>query len=229
MKDQIRVEVGEYGLMRRLVGEGEAALMAFDPPYNTGKRYAERKGVVGGGDRLSEVEYRRMAFDVAKMGIEIAGGRMAVVLSRKVLPIWVTAFQTAGLDVQVVVVLKRAAGVLQRGMVGQWIPVVVTCAPVADVRVKDVWDDVRVPGEGYFFREGRWPGHPAPTSVELMTRIVRGWSREGELVVDPFCGCGATALACLRLGRRFVGVDREQRFVEGIVDRIAMETEQEKT
>ena len=221
MAMNIRLEVGDFSLMRELVVVDGADLMAFDPPYNVGKKYKEDGD---GGDRMMEVEYRRMAFEVCRMGMEVARGRMAIVLSRKVLGVWVTALAMAGMDAQVVVVRKRAVGVLQSGMRCQWVPVVVTCAPVKRM-MSDVWEDIRLPGEGYFFREDRCGGHPAITSVMLMERIVEGWTRVGELVVDPFVGSGATAVACWRLGREFVGVDREQRFVEGIVDRLAWETE----
>ncbi len=112
---KVRLEVGDFSLVRKLVGKGGAALLAFDPPYNLGKNYDG----VGGGDRRPLVEYRKLAFEVCRMGVEVAGGRMALVVSRGVLPIRVTALQMAGLDAQVVVVLKRAQGVRQEGILAQ--------------------------------------------------------------------------------------------------------------
>ena len=41
--------------------------------------------------------------------------------------------------------------------------------------------------------------------LDLMRAIVRDYSRPGDLVCDPFCGSGTTALACMTEGRRFVG------------------------
>lgn len=41
--------------------------------------------------------------------------------------------------------------------------------------------------------------------LALMRALVRDYSRPGDLVCDPFCGSGTTALACMTEGRRFVG------------------------
>ena len=221
MDVKVRLEVGDFSLVRKLVGKGEADLLAFDPPYNLGKRYTLTGG---GGDRLSQGEYELLVNDVIDLGVDVANGRMAIVLSRTLLDLWVAHLWGKELRTQVVVVRKRAQGVQQGGLVAQWVPVVLTGRPVKGVRLADVWEDIRLPGEGYFFREERCMGHPAITSVRLMERIVQGWSNAGGLVVDPFLGSGATAVACWQLGRRFVGVDREQRFVEGVVDRLAWET-----
>lgn len=49
-------------------------------------------------------------------------------------------------------------------------------------------------------------GHPTPKQLDLMSYLVR-FCRPGGLVLDPFMGSGTTALACHRLGRRFVGVE----------------------
>lgn len=57
-------------------------------------------------------------------------------------------------------------------------------------------------------------GHPAPFPVELPRRLIRLHTYEQDLVVDPFCGSGSTLLAASELNRRFVGIDKEQRYVD---------------
>jgi len=50
-------------------------------------------------------------------------------------------------------------------------------------------------------------GYPTQKPEALMERIVRTTSNEGDLVLDPFCGCGTTIAAALKLKRRWIGVD----------------------
>lgn len=50
-------------------------------------------------------------------------------------------------------------------------------------------------------------GHPAPFPLQLAEDAVACFAHDGDLVVDPFVGRGTTALACARMGRRFVGGD----------------------
>lgn len=50
-------------------------------------------------------------------------------------------------------------------------------------------------------------GYPTQKPLKLLDRIVRASSREGALVIDPFCGSGTTLVAAAALGRRFVGSD----------------------
>jgi len=49
--------------------------------------------------------------------------------------------------------------------------------------------------------------HHWQQSLDGFTEIVQRFTEPGDLVVDPFLGSGTTALACLQLGRRFVGCD----------------------
>lgn len=50
-------------------------------------------------------------------------------------------------------------------------------------------------------------GYPTQKPMALLDRIIRTSSAKGDLILDPFCGCGTTVDAANRLGRRWVGVD----------------------
>ncbi len=64
-------------------------------------------------------------------------------------------------------------------------------------------------------------GHPSQKPLALMERIVAAGSRPGDLVVDPFAGSGTTGVAAVRLGRRFLGVERDPAFAALARRRIA--------
>lgn len=51
--------------------------------------------------------------------------------------------------------------------------------------------------------------HPTQKPVDLLRRIIRASSNEGDLIMDPFMGGGTTGVAAVGLGRRFVGIELE--------------------
>ncbi|PSR20030.1 MAG: site-specific DNA-methyltransferase [Sulfobacillus acidophilus] len=53
--------------------------------------------------------------------------------------------------------------------------------------------------------------HPAPFPLEIPERIIRA-SAQTDLVLDPFSGSGTTALAAVRCGKAFIGIDRSARY-----------------
>lgn len=63
-------------------------------------------------------------------------------------------------------------------------------------------------------------GHPAPFPVELAKRVINLYSHVGDVVLDPFMGSGTTAVAALELGRRFVGYEVHQPYVDIATRRI---------
>lgn len=56
--------------------------------------------------------------------------------------------------------------------------------------------------------------HPTQKPVELLKRILLGSTKEGDLVLDPFCGSSTTGVAALLLNRKYVGIDIEEEFLE---------------
>ena len=50
-------------------------------------------------------------------------------------------------------------------------------------------------------------GYPTQKPLELLDRIVRASSKEGDVVLDPFCGCGTSMSAAEKLGRKWIGID----------------------
>ena len=64
-------------------------------------------------------------------------------------------------------------------------------------------------------------GHPAPFPVELPRRLIKLYTYEGEVVLDPFMGSGSTAVAAVETGRRYVGYEVDPAYVELAEKRVA--------
>jgi site-specific DNA-methyltransferase (adenine-specific) len=52
--------------------------------------------------------------------------------------------------------------------------------------------------------------YPPQNPVALLERIVQASSNSGDVVLDPFCGCGTTIDAAEKLGRKWIGIDVTQ-------------------
>ena len=71
------------------------------------------------------------------------------------------------------------------------------------VPLGNVWDDISpIPS-----RASERLGYPTQKPEALLERIIRASSNEGEVVLDPFCGCGTAVAAAHKLGRQWLGID----------------------
>jgi site-specific DNA-methyltransferase (adenine-specific)/modification methylase len=63
--------------------------------------------------------------------------------------------------------------------------------------------------------------HPTQKPEALLERVIVASSRPGEVVLDPFLGSGTTAVVAKRLGRRWIGIEREESYRAAAEQRIA--------
>jgi len=63
-------------------------------------------------------------------------------------------------------------------------------------------------------------GHPTTKPIRLIEDLVYFYSNKGDLVLDQFCGSGTTGVACKNLKRRYILIDKEQRYCGVSKDRI---------
>jgi len=63
--------------------------------------------------------------------------------------------------------------------------------------------------------------HPTQMPVNLAVRCILFSTEKGDTVLDPFSGSGTTGIACIKLGRRFIGIEREIEYITLTLDRWA--------
>ena len=82
--------------------------------------------------------------------------------------------------------------------------------------VQDVWTDIPRIGNTASERIG----YPTQKPLVLLERIIQASSNEGDVVLDPFCGCATACIAAERLGRQWIGIDLSAKAVELVQHRL---------
>jgi len=73
----------------------------------------------------------------------------------------------------------------------------------------DVWTDIH-----RIRHKKRRDEHPCQLPIPLLERLVLMSTDEGDIVFDPFIGTGTSAIAAKKLGRKFIGIDIDPKYVE---------------
>lgn len=74
---------------------------------------------------------------------------------------------------------------------------------VKGVPIQDIWSDI----DPINAQAAERLGYPTQKPLALLERIIQASSNPGDVVLDPFCGCGTTVAAAQKLGRRWIGID----------------------
>ena len=75
-------------------------------------------------------------------------------------------------------------------------------------QMRNLWE-IKPPGKA----EKHFGKHPTQKPLELLKRIGVASTREGDVVVDPFCGSSTTGVACALLNRKYIGIDLEESYL----------------
>ena len=70
--------------------------------------------------------------------------------------------------------------------------------------------------------------HPTQKPTGLFVQIIEKYSGRDDIILDPFMGSGTTALACEKTNRRWIGIEKEEKYCEIIQRRLEAEIRQKK-
>src|SRR4051794_21933056 len=90
-----------------------------------------------------------------------------------------------------------------------------------DVQVRSDWTIPLCTGEERLKGGDGKKLHPTQKPQALLARVLLAASRPDDLVLDPFCGTGTTGAVARKLGRRFIGVERDSAYAAAAEKRIA--------
>ena len=209
MKDYInKILNGDCLEVMKGIPDESVDLVFSDPPYNKKKNYEVYK------DNLPKEDYWQWVKAFLTEYKRISNNRMAIFVGSEL----IKGYWDLMPDAKLIVVRKGAIGTPFKTYYYQYFGLLVTVKP--NEQIYDLWTDIKMPGEGYFFREERF-SNPGLTSLKLTQRVIRYFSKENDLIFDGFMGTGTTAVAALSLGRKYIGCELNLGYIQITKKRIA--------
>jgi site-specific DNA-methyltransferase (adenine-specific) len=222
------------------VPDNSVHMMITSPPYNVGKEYD--------ADYSLEV-YLKLLTDVftETYRVLVNGGRVAINVAnvgrKPYLPLncYISRImQGIGFQMRGEIIWNKSASAGTSTAWGSW-------QSASNPTLRDVHEYIQVYSKGDYARKpvGKstitkeefleytksiWSfpaasakriGHPAPFPCELPLRLIKLYTYEGDIVLDPFMGSGQTAIAAKSVGRRYIGYDLSQEYTDLANKRIA--------
>ena len=110
---------------------------------------------------------------------------------------------------------RKQQGVLHRFKDGDKYLVSESSIDEQGVRENDVWHIPFIPPSSK-----ERTGYPTQKPIALLERIIKASSNEGDMILDPFCGCATTCVAAEKLNRKWAGIDVSQTAYELVKRRL---------
>lgn len=221
------------------IPDSSVSLMVTSPPYNVGKDYDED---------LSLSEYlnfiKRVLLETYR--VLLPGGRAAINvanLGRKpYIPLnaYISAIaESIGFLMRGEIIWIKGKGASGSCAWGSWMS-------ASNPTLRDLHEYILIFSKGRFDRpekgrstiskdefiaattsvwhippeSARRVGHPAPFPVALVERLIRLYTFEGDIVLDPFMGSGTSAVAAKKTGRHFIGYEISEEYVNIALHRV---------
>lgn len=122
----------------------------------------------------------------------------------------------SGFPVRQIIIWKRNGGINFNA--GYFLPTYEVIYLIAKSRFK-LARKANAVGDVWEFGHERNNDHPAPFPVELASRCIT--STDGRVILDPFIGSGTTAVAAIKHGRDYIGIDSAKEYCDSAEKRIA--------
>ena len=196
------------------MADGEVDVIISDPPYSDRTHEGARTTKGGKSFRDGGIPRKLLTFDSLNDEQFVEFARQSVRVAKR----WVVSF----CDWRHAALIEPAGLPLIR--LGVWTKPNGACQMTGD-RPATGWEAVVI-----LHRAGRkqWNGggqqavwrynhvdgkrHPTEKPLELVTKLVKLFSNKGETILDPFAGSGTTGLACVLTGRKFIGVEKDEKY-----------------
>jgi site-specific DNA-methyltransferase (adenine-specific) len=208
-------------------------LMVTSPPYNVSKQYDED---------LTLDEYRQLLRNVWKetFRVLVPGGRACINIAnlgrKPYIPLHsyiIEDMHEIGFLMRGEIIWNKASSASPSTAWGSWLS-------AANPVLRDIHEYVLIFSKDSFSRPGKdrkstikkeeflewtksvWTfpavsarqvGHPAPFPVELPYRLIRLYTFQNDVILDPFVGSGTTCIAAFKDNRNYVGYDVDEKFV----------------
>lgn len=183
-----------------------------DPPYNAKNIGPNERVYSRGVMQIPEEDYNKFCYkwitEASRLSTNIVLTPGIANICNYPQPYWVLCWH------------KPAAVSYNRmGGYNAWEPIFVYGKPVEGKRL----------GQDYIlfntfnFKKGSESEHPCPKPLDLWKWIVDKFSKEGDIILDPFLGSGTTAVAAKQLGRHYIGIEINPDYCRIAEERLAQE------
>lgn len=199
-----------------LLGEGQAAMMFTDPPYNVAYEGKTKRKLTIENDALGESfeGWLRKFFECSLLRCD---GAVYAAMSSSELDVLQKAFRDAGGHWSTFIVWVKNVFTLGRSdYQRQYEPILYGWREGA----KRHWCGDRNQGDTWEIKKpARNEVHPTMKPVELVERAIANSSKVGDVVLDPFSGSGTTMIACEKRGRKARVMELSPHYVDVAVQR----------
>jgi site-specific DNA-methyltransferase (adenine-specific) len=235
----IRLFLGDCLDVLPQIEAGSVDCVITSPPYNRGLRVS--KGWIGPPNRAAKLgrfangygahddampfpEYEAWQRDILRLCWQVIADRGAIFYNHKprILDgkLWTPLDLKAEIPIRQIVIWVTGAGVniMPAAFAGAHEWIVIHAKP----QFRLIGPSESATGDVWHEPPADTTDHPAPFPVEIPLRCLEA-AAAANLVCDPFMGSGTTGIACVRTGRRFIGIEKEEKYFNIAVKRIEAE------
>ena len=228
-------------VLRDKIADNSIDLIFADPPYNIGKHFDGFYDKWSSDEAYAEWCEEWLTFCIDKLSVH---GSMYVMTSTQSMPYIDLILRERIKILSRIVWLYDSSGVQAGNYYGSLYEPILFCVKdhrnytfnadaiaveaktgakrkLIDYRKKvpTVYSTTKVPGNAWYFprvryRMDEYEDHPSQKPEVLLQRIIQASSNKGDIVLDPFAGAFTTNAVAKTLGRKSIGIERSQKYVE---------------